>query len=279
MGGRGAPTPSARPAGVPTSTTTVSPTPPASRSTSAGTGPAGRGRPGPVGRADRGRLPQPARLRAGMPWDDVAVLRAYRRYRSQVGPTFTTGYVDEVLVQHAVVARTWSSCSRPGSSVRAAGTSIARAAHRCRRCDPVQRLDHDRILRGFWHWSTPPCAPTVPDDAPDGGPVSPSSSTPRRCPTCPGRCRTGDLRPRPDGRRGPPPRGPVARGGIRWSDRPDDFRSEVLDLMRTQVLKNALIVPTGAKGGFVLRRTAGSTTGRPTRSSCPACSRSPTTWW
>lgn len=48
--------------------------------------------------------------------------------------------------------------------------------------------------------------------------------------------------------------GPVARGGIRWSDRPDDFRTEVLGLARTQVVKNAMIVPTGAKGVFVLKR-------------------------
>jgi glutamate dehydrogenase len=45
----------------------------------------------------------------------------------------------------------------------------------------------------------------------------------------------------------------VARGGIRWSDRPDDFRVEILDLMQTQMIKNALIVPQGAKGGFVLK--------------------------
>ena len=50
--------------------------------------------------------------------------------------------------------------------------------------------------------------------------------------------------------------GPVARGGIRWSDRVDDYRSEVLDLMRAQVLKNAVIVPTGAKGGFVVKQPA-----------------------
>src|SRR3569833_3319207 len=44
--------------------------------------------------------------------------------------------------------------------------------------------------------------------------------------------------------------GPVARGGIRWSDRRDDFRSEILGLMKAQVGKNAVSVPTGAKGGF-----------------------------
>jgi glutamate dehydrogenase len=49
--------------------------------------------------------------------------------------------------------------------------------------------------------------------------------------------------------------GPVARGGLRWSDRIDDVRVEVLGLMRTQQLKNGLIVPVGAKGGFVLKRT------------------------
>ena len=48
--------------------------------------------------------------------------------------------------------------------------------------------------------------------------------------------------------------GKVARGGIRWSDRREDFRTEVLGLMKAQTVKNAVIVPTGAKGGFVLKR-------------------------
>ncbi len=47
--------------------------------------------------------------------------------------------------------------------------------------------------------------------------------------------------------------GRVARGGIRWSDRPDDFRTEILDLMKTQTVKNAIIVPVGAKGGFIVK--------------------------
>jgi glutamate dehydrogenase len=52
--------------------------------------------------------------------------------------------------------------------------------------------------------------------------------------------------------------GKVARGGIRFSDRPDDFRTEILSLMKTQVVKNAVIVPTGAKGGFVVKQSLGS---------------------
>ena len=48
--------------------------------------------------------------------------------------------------------------------------------------------------------------------------------------------------------------GRVARGGIRWSDRREDFRTEVLGLMKAQMVKNAVIVPVGSKGGFVLKR-------------------------
>ena len=51
--------------------------------------------------------------------------------------------------------------------------------------------------------------------------------------------------------------GKVARGGIRYSDRPDDFRTEILDLMKTQTVKNAIIVPIGSKGGFVVKPGAG----------------------
>src|SRR5690606_9806710 len=51
--------------------------------------------------------------------------------------------------------------------------------------------------------------------------------------------------------------GQVARGGLRWSDRREDFRTEVLGLVKAQTVKNAVIVPGGAKGGFVLKRAPG----------------------
>ena len=53
--------------------------------------------------------------------------------------------------------------------------------------------------------------------------------------------------------------GKISRGGIRWSDRPDDFRTEILGLMQTQISKNALIIPTGAKGGFVVKKNSSNT--------------------
>ena len=78
--------------------------------------------------------------------------------------------------------------------------------------------------------------------------------------------------------------GQVARGGIRWSDRREDFRTEVLGLMKAQTVKNAVIVPVGAKGGFVVKRPpAGAATRCAPRSSpatgcsSAACSTSPTT--
>jgi glutamate dehydrogenase len=76
--------------------------------------------------------------------------------------------------------------------------------------------------------------------------------------------------------------GPVARGGLRWSDRRDDFRTEVLGLMKAQRVKNAVIVPTGAKGGFYPKQLpdprATATAGPPraakaTRSSSAPCCR------
>ena len=50
--------------------------------------------------------------------------------------------------------------------------------------------------------------------------------------------------------------GPVARGGLRWSDRREDFRTEILGLVKAQAVKNAVIVPVGAKGGFVVKQPA-----------------------
>jgi glutamate dehydrogenase len=56
--------------------------------------------------------------------------------------------------------------------------------------------------------------------------------------------------------------GKISRGGIRWSDRPDDFRTEILGLMQTQISKNALIIPTGAKGGFVVKKNGTKLSGQ-----------------
>ncbi|HWC10854.1 MAG TPA: NAD-glutamate dehydrogenase domain-containing protein [Acidimicrobiales bacterium] len=194
-------------------------------------------------------------LRAGMSWDDVAVLRAYRRYRKQVGTAFTASYVDEVLVQNAPTAKALADLfAARFDPVRNAGPEVADALRQqvLAGCDATVLLDHDRILRGFLalvdatlrtnryltagnHLALKLSSGAVPD-------------VPRPVPY------------REIFVHGPSVEGvhlrwgPVARGGIRVSDRVDDYRAEVLDLMRAQVLKNAVIVPTGAKGGFIVKR-------------------------
>ncbi len=78
--------------------------------------------------------------------------------------------------------------------------------------------------------------------------------------------------------------GKVARGGIRWSDRPQDFRTEILGLVKAQNVKNAVIVPVGAKGGFVPKflpaggraRPSRPKASPPTKCSSRRCSTSPT---
>jgi glutamate dehydrogenase len=210
-------------------------------------------------------------LRSELAWDDVAVLRAYRRYRSQVGTTFTTSYVDQVLVDHASTSAAMLALfAALFDPKRDAGPEVvAELRQRCvDHCDAVARLDHDRILRGFL------------------GLIDATLRTNRYA-------RVGDHlalkfdstavpgMPRPVPYReifvhGPAVEGvhlrwgPVARGGIRWSDRVDDYRSEILDLMRAQVLKNALIVPTGAKGGFIVKQPAYGAT-RATQSDVAQC--------
>ena len=194
-------------------------------------------------------------LRSGMSWEDVALLRAYRRYRKQVGTAFTAAYVDSVLVENAATATAlvelFAARFDPSSDD---GPEVAEELHRqvLDRCDAVQLLDHDRILRGFLALVDATVRTNRYVRAGDHLALKLNSSLVPEVP-----------RPVPYREifvHGPSVEGihlrwgPVARGGVRWSDRADDYRTEVLALMRAQVLKNAVIVPTGAKGGFVVKR-------------------------
>ncbi len=208
-----------------------------------------------TGRADRDGLNRLV-LHGGLPWPDVGVLRAYRRYRHQVDGRDDQAYVDDVLVRHRPIARglvaLWHARfgphAEPGAREAAAATASAEV-HRA--CDALTRLDHDRILRGLagtidatlrTNRHLRPQGPLALKLDPAHVPDAPQP-VPYREVFVSGRTVEGvHLRA-----------GPVARGGLRASDRIQDYRSEVLGLMRTQVLKNALIVPTGAKGGFVVR--------------------------
>ena len=189
---------------------------------------------------------------AGLRRRQVEVLRAYRTYWRRVAPVFTVGYVNDTLVHYpeiasALVGYFEQRFDPDGESPDAASAAAAITGS----LDDVPSIEQDRILRTFLrlieatlrtNWFVPGRAclalkmrsEAVPD-------------VPRPHPMA----EIFVLAPEVEGihLRG----GMVARGGIRWSTRREDYRTEVLGLMKAQVTKNAVIVPTGAKGGFVLR--------------------------
>ncbi len=213
---------------------------------------------------------------AGLTWRQINILRAYRRYRRQVGTAYTPQYVNETIAEHPDVARAivdlFETKFVPGErdqDIEAWGHRTAVVDEARRVCltaiDAVERLDQDRILRDFVALvdatlRTNAYRPDSLAEQADGTMVPylalkfDSSKVPDAPQPIPYR-EIFVFSPAVEGihLRG----GPVARGGLRWSDRRDDFRTEVLGLMKAQVSKNAVIVPTGAKGGFVLKRNVG----------------------
>ncbi|MEX0657607.1 MAG: NAD-glutamate dehydrogenase [Egibacteraceae bacterium] len=194
-------------------------------------------------------------LHAGLDWDDVTVLRAYRRYRRQVGTTFTEAYQAQALVAHPDVARGLMElfAARFEPDVDGRDVRVDEARDRVLAgLDAVERLDADRILRGVLglvdatlrtnRYRTGRTSLTFKMDS------SRVPGMPKPVPSV----EVFVYAPEMEGvhLRG----GHVARGGIRWSDRQEDVRTEVLGLMKAQMVKNAVIVPTGSKGGFVLKR-------------------------
>jgi len=196
-------------------------------------------------------------LTAGLRWDDVEVLRAYRHYRRQVGTTFTPGFHDEALVANPKVAarlvRLFSARFDPDQDDPEGATASARAEVAAALA-AVDNFDEDRILRGILGLidatlRTNRYAGTRRDCLSLKFDSTRVPDMPKPTPAV----EVFVVGPRVQGihLRG----GAVARGGLRWSDRREDFRTEVLGLMKAQMTKNAVIVPTGAKGGFVLTRT------------------------
>ncbi len=192
--------------------------------------------------------------------DDVVVLRAYAKYLKQAGFTFSQSYIEQTLATHAGISAKLVAFFHARFDPAAAGDrkaaqqAIDDEIHAA--LNTVAIADEDKILRRYLylmratirtnHWVK---------DA-DGA----------RKPYVSFKLLSAQVPELPDPRplfevfvyatrfeaihlRG----GKVARGGLRWSDRPEDFRTEVLGLMKAQMVKNAVIVPVGSKGGFVLK--------------------------
>jgi len=207
---------------------------------------------------------------AGVTWRDCTIIRAYARYMRQIGTTFGQGYIESVVLGNSSVARLLIDFFRirfdpdfPGD--RSAVQESAREQFELALTE-VPSLDHDRILRMFWDM----IAATARTNFYQDNVFAPGSTTalafklePRLIPDVP--------LPRPAHEiwvysphvEGVHLRfGDVARGGLRWSDRREDFRTEILGLVKAQEVKNAVIVPVGAKGGFFAKRLPDPTENR-----------------
>ncbi|MDB6060427.1 MAG: NAD-glutamate dehydrogenase [Verrucomicrobiaceae bacterium] len=203
-------------------------------------------------------------LGTGLGWRDVAMLRAYARYLKQIQFNFSSEYIADTLLRHLIITQiivqlfqvrfdpqlTLADDERNERESRLQARIVAAL-------DDVENLGEDRIIRQIVALikATLRCNYFQRDDS--GKPKNyfsfkldshavPEMPLPRplyeifvHSPRVEGiHLRTSK----------------VARGGLRWSDRQEDFRTEVLGLVKAQNVKNAVIVPTGAKGGFVARR-------------------------
>lgn len=195
----------------------------------------------------------------GLTWREVAVLRAYARYLRQLGQPYSARFTAATLLANRTVAGMLVELFRATVSDPPSDRECADALRHniVAAIEQVPQLDADRVLRALLTVITA----TVRTNA-DGATV-PSAARALALKIATQQIPFAPL-PRPlfevyvlaVGVEGVHVRfGRVARGGLRWSDRSEDLRTEILGLAATQQAKNAVIVPVGAKGGYVLRRT------------------------
>jgi len=201
-------------------------------------------------------------LAAGLAWREAMVLRAYSRYLVQTGLPFSQAYMEQVLSANAEISlllsrqfATLFDPALPAAQRSAALEEIQDALASA--LDAVTSLDEDRILRAYAAaiGATLRTNHYQKDVSGDSKPYLSLKFDPEKVKDLPQprpmfevfvystRVEGVHLR-----------KGKVARGGLRWSDRREDFRTEVLGLMKAQNVKNTVIVPVGAKGGFVPKR-------------------------
>jgi len=209
-------------------------------------------------------------LEESFDWRDVALLRGLARYLRQAGIPYSSYYIASTLVRYSAIARqlvelfyhrfdvalTDKKGAQLGKEVRKPLTR--KTSHAIiEALSEVPSLDEDRIIRRLLNLVRSITRTNYFQPAPDGS----------TAPTIAFKIDSAEVDELPEPRpfaeifvyapdvegvhlRG----GKIARGGLRWSDRPEDFRTEVLGLAKAQNVKNAVIVPVGAKGGFVPKR-------------------------
>ena len=201
-------------------------------------------------------------LTTGVPWRIVTVLRAYCRYLLQAGLPFSQGYIAQVLINNTTLARAFADLFvarfDPRLSAARRRSTLARLDQRIRaRLEEVTGSDEDRILRAIWNTLTASVRTNAYQTTESGQfkdylSFKMESQKLRELPLPKPLFEVFVFSTRMEGVH--LRMGYVARGGIRWSDRREDFRTEILGLMKAQQVKNTVIVPVGAKGGFVVKR-------------------------
>ena len=186
---------------------------------------------------------------AAMAPQSVVLLRAWFRYLRQGGMTYGLSTVVDALRRAPIVATALIDRFAAAHDPHAQGSTIQADAAIESGLDKVSAIDDDRILRAYRHFvaATLRTNAFVPAGLEALAFKLDSSLIPGLTAPVPWR-EIWVYSPRVEGIH--LRAGPVARGGLRWSDRRDDFRIEILGLMKAQRVKNAVIVPTGAKGGF-----------------------------
>jgi glutamate dehydrogenase len=196
-------------------------------------------------------------LAAALVSDEIVMLRLYAKYLKQTGFSASQHYIEQILSSHAGITRElvayfharFDPAAHLGEGERDAAMNAC-VARITSALDAVSNADEDRVLRRFLalmqaslrtnYYQSKPYLSVKFDSA-----KVPELPAPRPL------YEIFVYSPRIEGihLRG----GKVARGGLRWSDRPEDFRTEVLGLVKAQMVKNAVIVPVGSKGCFVLK--------------------------
>ncbi|MGE0722913.1 MAG: NAD-glutamate dehydrogenase [Alphaproteobacteria bacterium] len=203
------------------------------------------------------RLVRAARLA----WPEVRILRTYARFLRQVGFPMSQAFVEDTLVAQPRLARLlvdlFVARFDPAGEAERAARMAAHGAEIEQALDEVQSLEEDRTLRAFLTLVRATLRTNQFLRDADGRPkpylsIKLDSQAIDFLPLPRPDVEVFVHSPRTEGihLRG----GKVARGGIRWSDRREDFRTEILGLMKAQTVKNVVIVPVGSKGGFVVKK-------------------------
>ena len=190
-------------------------------------------------------------VNAGLAWRQVMILRAYAKYLRQAGSSFSQAYVEKSLtgnpVTAALLVKLFETRFDPNTVSEGEEVHAAILAE----LEKIVSADEDRILRWFLNLIDSTLRTNYFQHK-DYLSFKLDSKKVLGLPLPRPNVEVFVYSPRMEGihLRG----GKVARGGIRWSDRPEDFRTEILGLIKAQMVKNSVIVPVGSKGGFVVKR-------------------------